>query len=74
MNMCLRYNPMVFSTVIFSLHGMRTDILVQSWSVMVRTELLPCDSGSFVIKLRAIVLIGKTSGFGYMGCNDALMG
>ena len=62
--MCLRYSPAVSLAMISSLQGMNTAISVQSWSVMVKIESLPCDSGSFVIKSRAIVSNGSASGFG----------
>ena len=62
--MCLAYKAAVSSTLISSRQGMKRDILVQSWSVIVRMELKPCDSGSFVIKSNAIVSNGSASGVG----------
>ena len=62
--MCLRYSPAVSLAVISSLQGMNTAILVQSWSVMVRIESLPYDSGNFTIKSRATMSNGSALGFG----------
>ena len=64
LKMCLRYNWAVPLVVTSSLQGMNMDALVQSWSVMVRMELHPFDSGSFVIKSKAMVLNGNASGQG----------
>ena len=64
LNMCLRYNWAVPSAVISSVQGMKTDALVQSWSVTVRRESYPWDLGSLVIKSSAIVSNGSTSGHG----------
>ena len=61
---CLAYRAAVSSTLISSRHGMKRDILVQLWSVIVRMESKPCDSGSFVIKFSAIVSNGSASGVG----------
>ena len=62
MKMCLRYNPAVSSAVTSSWHGIKTAVLVQSWSTTVRMESLPMDSGSFVMKSRVMVLNGSASG------------
>ena len=62
--MCLAYKAAVPSALISSRQGMKRDILVQSWSVMVRMESNPCDSGSFVMKSSAIVSNGSASGVG----------
>ena len=64
LNTCLRYNWAVPSAVISSLQGMKTEALVQSWSVMVRRELYPWDLGSLVIKSSAIISNGSASGCG----------
>ena len=64
LNMCLRYNWAIPSTVISSLQGMNTDALVQSWSVMVRRESYPWDLGSLVMKSNAIISNGSASGHG----------
>ena len=61
---CLRYSWAVPSAVTSSLQGINTDAFIQLWSVMVRMELHPFDSGSFVIKSKAIVSNGNTSGQG----------
>ena len=62
MKTCLRYNPAVSSVVTSSRHGMKMAALVQSWSTTVRMESLPADSGSFVMKSRAMVSNGSASG------------
>ena len=62
--MCLEYKAAVSLASISSRQGIKHDILVQSWSVTVRMESKPCDSGSFVIKSNAIVLNGSASGVG----------
>ena len=62
--MCLVYKAAVSSALISFLQGMKCDILVQSWSVMVSMESKPCDSGSFVMKSNAIVLNGSASSVG----------
>ena len=61
-NMCLAYNAAVSSALISSLQGMKCVIFVQSWSVLMRMALKPCDSESFVMKSSAIVLKGSASG------------
>ena len=43
------------SAVIVSLQGIAISIFVQLWSVMVRMELYPADSGSFTMKSMDIV-------------------
>ena len=63
-NMCLAYKAAVSSALISSQHGIKRDILVQSWLVIVRMESKPCDSGNFVIKSSAIVSNGSASGMG----------
>ena len=60
----LVYRAAVSSALISSLQGMKHNILVQLWSVMVRMESNPWDSGSFVIKSSAIVSKGSASGVG----------
>src|SRR5260370_20804261 len=71
---CRRYKAAVSSADISSWQGMNTAALVQSWSVTVRIESLPCDSGNLVIKSSAIVSNGSASGFGEMGCSGAFVG
>src|SRR5258708_802859 len=63
-NTCRRYKAAVSSADISSRQGMNTAALVQSWSVTVRMESLPFDSGSLVMKSRAMVSNGSASGFG----------
>ena len=73
-NTCLIYSAAIPLALISLLHGIKTATLVQSWSVTVRMELYPCDSGNLVIKSIATVSNGVASGFGYMGLNGALVG
>ena len=62
--MCLAYKAAVSSALISSRQGIKRNILVQSWSVMVRMKSQPCDSGSFVIKSSAIVSNESASSVG----------
>jgi len=50
-----------------SLHGRKTDALLQSVSVIVRMVSYPPDGGNFVIKSMAIVSNGLASSAGVMG-------
>jgi hypothetical protein len=43
------YNAAISSAVISSLHGMNIAALVQPWSVTVRMELKPCETGSLTV-------------------------
>ncbi len=52
---------------IVSLHGMNMDPFEQSWSVIVSIELYPSDSGSLVMKSRAMHSKGCASGLVEMG-------
>ena len=52
---CRRNSSTTPSAVIASLQGIAISILVQSWSIIVRMELNPADSGSFTIKSIAMV-------------------
>ncbi len=72
--MCFMYNAAVSSAVMSLLHGMNIAALVQPWSVMVSMESKPCETGNLTIKSSATVSNGIASGFGYMGCNGALVG
>jgi hypothetical protein len=49
-NTCFMYNTAVSSAVMSSLHGMKIAALVQPWSVIVRIESKPCETGSLTIK------------------------
>jgi hypothetical protein len=73
-NTCLVYRAAVSSLDISSTHGMKMVAFEQSWSVTVRMELYPWDTGSLVIKSTATVLNGVASGFAQMGSNGALVG
>ena len=46
---CCKNSSATPSAIIVSLQGIAISIFVQSWSVMVRMESYPADSGSFTI-------------------------
>ena len=50
-----------------SLHGRKTDALLQSVSVIVRMVSYPPDGGNFVMKSMAIVSNGLVSSVGVIG-------
>ena len=52
---CCRNSSATPSAVMVSLQGIAISIFVQSWSMMVRMESNPADSGSFTIKSMAMV-------------------
>jgi hypothetical protein len=56
------------------LHDMNIAALVQPWSVIVRMESKPCETGSLTMKSSATVSKGIASDLGYMGCKDTLVG
>ena len=58
---CHRNSLATPSAIMVSLQGIVISIFVQSWSMMVRMELNPADSGSFMIKSIAIVWNGSAS-------------
>ena len=60
--------------MIVSLQGIAISILVQSWSVMVKIESCPADSGSFTIKSIAIVWNGNAPVVGVIGFKGAFRG
>ena len=62
------------SAVMVSLQGIAISILVQSWSVIVRMESNPADSGSFTIKPIVIVWKGSALVVGVMGDKGAFRG
>jgi hypothetical protein len=64
----------VSSPVISSLQGMNNATLVQSWSVIVKTESKPCDRGNLVMKSMATVSKGIASGLAQMGSSGAFVG
>ena len=63
-----------FLCIDFFLHGMKHDILIQSWSVIVRIESNPCNSESLVMKSSTIVSKGSAFSVGYMGLSAAQVG
>ena len=68
---CRRNSSATPSAVIVSLQGIAISILVQSWSVIVRMESNPSDSGSFTIKSIAMVWNGSAPVVGVMGTKGA---
>ena len=68
---CRRNSSATPSAVMVSLHGITISILVQSWSVIVRMESNPADSGSFTIKSMAMVWNGSAPAAGVMGNKGA---
>jgi hypothetical protein len=73
-NTCFAYRAAVSSPDISSMHGMRMVAFEQSWSVTVRMESYPCDTGNLVMKSTATVSKGVASGLAHMGSNGALVG
>ena len=62
------------SESIVSLHGMKTDTLLQSVSVMVRMVSNPPDGGNFVMKSIAIVSKGLVFSAGVIGNSSRWVG
>ena len=71
---CRKNSSATPSAVIVSLQGIAISIFVQSWSVIVKMESYPADSGSFTIKSIDIVWNGKASAVGMMGFRGAFLG
>ena len=71
---CWRNSSATPSAVIVSLQGIAISILVQSWSVIVRIESNPADSGSFTIKSIAMVWNGRAPVVGVIGNRGAFWG
>ena len=68
---CRRNSSATPSAVMVSLQGMAISIFVQSWSVIVRMESNPADSGSFTMKSIAIVWNGSAPVVGVIGNRGA---
>ena len=62
------------SESIVSLHGIKTDALLQSVSVMVRMVLNPPDGGNFVMKSIVIVSKGLVFSAGVIGNSGGWVG
>ena len=71
---CRKNSSATPSAVIVSLQGIAISIFVQSWSVIVRMELYPADSGSFTIKSIDIVWNGKAPIVSVIGFRGAFWG
>ena len=56
---CRKNRSATPSAIIVSLQGITISIFVQSWSVIVKIELYPADSGSFTIKSIDIIWNGS---------------
>src|SRR5712672_1493331 len=61
------------SAFMVSLQGIKITPLVQSWSVIVRIESYPFDTGSFTIRSIATVWKGLASSSGGIGYSDGLL-
>ena len=64
---CRRNSSATPSAIMVSLQGIAISILVQSWSVIVRMESNPSDSGSFTMKSIAMVWNGSAPVVRVMG-------
>ena len=71
---CLRNSSATPSAVIVSLQGITISIFVQLWSVMVKMESYPANSGSFMIKSMDIVWNGRAPIVGMIGFKGAFRG
>ena len=69
---CLKNNSATPSAVIVSLQGIAISIFVQSWSVMVKIELYPTDSGNFTMKSIDMIWNGSAPVAGVIGFSGAL--
>ena len=67
---CRKNSSATPSAIIVSLQGI-TIIFIQSWSVMVKMELYPADSGSFTIKSIDMVWNGNAPIVGVIGFRGA---
>ena len=70
----MAYSPTTPSASMVSVQGIKMAALEQSWSVMVRIELYPWDSGSLTMKSIAIVWKGRAFGSVVMGKAGGLTG
>ena len=68
---CLKNSLATPSAIIISLQGIVISIFVQSWSVMVKIESYPANSGSFMIKSIDIVWNGNAPTIGVIGFRGA---
>ena len=71
---CHKNSSATPSAIIVSLQGIVIGIFVQSWSVMVKMELYPADSGSFTIKSMDIVWNGRAPIVGVIRFRGAFWG
>ena len=71
---CRRNSLATPSDVIVSLQGIAISIFVQSWSMMVKMESYPANSGSFTIKSMDIVWNGRAPIVGVIGFRGAFQG
>ena len=71
---CRKNRSATPSAIIISLQGIAISIFVQSWSVMVKMESYPADSGSFTIKSIDMVWNDKAPIIGVIGFRGAFWG
>ena len=71
---CRQNNSATPSAIIVSLQGIAISIFVQSWSVMVKIESYPTDSGNFTIKSIDMVWNGRAPIVGVIGFRGAFLG
>src|ERR1700744_6254990 len=71
---CRKNSSATPSAVIVSRHGIAISIFVQSWSVMVKMESYPADSGSFTIKAMDMGWNGRAPIVGMIGFRGGFWG
>ena len=71
---CRKNSSATPSAVIVSLQGIAISIFVQLWSVIVRMELYPADSGNFTMKSIDMVWNGSAPIVGVIGFRGAFWG
>ena len=71
---CCKNSLATPSAIIVSLQGITISIFVQSWSVIVKIESYPADSGNFTMKSMEMVWNGKAPIVGVIGFRGAFWG
>ena len=71
---CCKNSSATPSAVIVSLQGIVISIFVKSWSVIVKMESYPTNSGSFTIKSMDMVWNGKAPIIGVIGFRGTFWG
>ena len=67
--MCLAYSSAILGALIVSLHGRNIAAFEQSWSIIVRMLLYPCERGNLTIRSMATCLKGRATHCVIMGNN-----